>query len=154
MKTALTSSVGDYVFMGEWGVPGRYAFRRPKPSKAEQVVQGGGEGTGGGGSATNSYEEVEEPKHNLNVCVEGCQALRNHLAVRDLCLRDEEVRQRYGEVKMELAGREWKDMDEYCEAKNDVLAWILEKAGFERAEVEEIMNVNMRPEEKEKVKSG
>ena len=30
-----------------------------------------------------------------------------------------------------VRGWEWKDMNEYCEAKNDVLAWILERAGYE-----------------------
>lgn len=46
-----------------------------------------------------------EPVRNLYVCVEGSAALRNHLGVRELLLRDEVVREEYGRLKMELGSR-------------------------------------------------
>ena len=82
------------------------------------------------------------PKRNIYVCVEGSQALRNHLAVRDLCRNDEEVREEYSRVKRELATREWRSVDDYCTAKTEVLAWILRKAGFDGDEIREVRKLN------------
>jgi GrpB-like predicted nucleotidyltransferase (UPF0157 family) len=117
---ALTRSTNDggggYEYFGEWGVPDRHAFRK--------------------------YGGVL-PKHNLYVCIEGSQSLRNHLLVRDTCRRDPEVRDAYGRKKMELAEKEWIDVDDYCEAKNEILQFILSKAGMGEEEREEIRKRNV-----------
>ena len=104
---------GRYQYMGEWGVPDRHAFRKP----------------------------TAFPVRNLYVCIAGSPALRNHLAVRDICRRDAAVRDTYGKKKLDLAKEEWADVDEYCEAKNEILAWVLGKAGMswkDRAELREV----------------
>lgn len=109
VTSALATRKG-WTYMGEWGVKGRHAFRKPKT----------------------------DPRYNTYVCVEGCQALRNHLSIRDLCRRDPEARKKYGELKVALSQREWIDLDEYCEAKSELLSAMLQEAGMKQEEVDEI----------------
>ena len=113
VKDALISR-GGYAYQGDMGIPLGYAFRKRDAT----------------------------PLRNLYVCVEGCQSLLNHLTVRDVCRNDPEVREAYGRKKLELAQREWVDVDAYCEAKNDVLAWILERAGWTIQDRDDIRDVN------------
>ncbi|ETN47053.1 uncharacterized protein HMPREF1541_01243 [Cyphellophora europaea CBS 101466] len=110
---ALTKK-GGYEYKGDWGIPEREAFR----------------------------QKGAEPARNLYACIEGSTSLRNHLAVRDICRKDEKVREAYAKEKRRLAAREWRDVDEYCEAKNDVLIWVLEQAGFATPDLEEIRRRN------------
>lgn len=110
---ALTSR-GGYIYMGELGIPDRHAFRKPGAL----------------------------PTRNLYVSVDGCQSIRNQLGLRDICRKDPAVRDAYGKRKLELSQQEWRDVDEYCEAKNDIIAWILEKAGMSSEEREEIRQLN------------
>ncbi|KAL9103562.1 MAG: hypothetical protein Q9163_001400 [Psora crenata] len=113
--SVLTSPAAGYEYKGELGIPDRHAFRALHP----------------------------KPPRNLYVCVEGCLALRNHLGVRHVLKVDEDMRRCYGNVKMELAGREWPDDERgtegYTRGKSKVLGLVLEKAGFgdeERMEIE------------------
>jgi GrpB-like predicted nucleotidyltransferase (UPF0157 family) len=107
---------GLYVYRGDLGIPHRYAFKH----KDANIL----------------------PKRNVYVCIDGCQSLRNHLAVRDLCRKDVEVREKYGQAKLELSKREWESVDEYAEAKTEVLNWVLSKAGFDIGELDEIADMN------------
>ena len=43
------------------------------------------------------------PAHNLYVCVEGCDALRNHILLRDHLRAHPRDARAYGELKRELA---------------------------------------------------
>ena len=110
---ALTSK-GGYVYMGDLGIPDRHALRKP--------------GT--------------LPARNLYVSVKDCQSIRNHLGVRDICRRDPAVRDAYGKTKLELSQREWENVDEYAMAKNDIIAWILEKVGLSSEERGQIRALN------------
>lgn len=103
-----------YTYLGEMGVPQRHAFREPDTKR----------------------------RCNLYVCVENSVSLQNHLAVRDMCRKHESIRDRYGELKLELAQREWSSVDEYCEAKNETIGWILNQAGMNEREVDEIRQIN------------
>ena len=107
---------GSYIYRGDLGIPHRYSLKL----KDEDAL----------------------PKRNVYICIEGSQALRNHLAVRDLCREDAEVRERYGQAKLELSKREWESVDQYAEAKTDVLNWVLQKAGFDTGELDEIADMN------------
>lgn len=111
---ALQSS--GYTYYGTWGIPDRHALRM----------------------------ESQVPATNLYVCVPGCLALRNHIAVRDLLRSDKSLREEYAAVKRNLAEREWKDMMEYSEAKNQILGKILERAGIGKEELVAIEAVNTR----------
>lgn len=75
--TALSKPETGYLYMGELYIRDRHAFRAPGLL----------------------------PVRNLYVCIEGSAALRNHLGVRDLLLRDKELREEYGKLKMELGER-------------------------------------------------
>ena len=99
---ALCSNSG-YVSKGEWGISGRWALRNPSLL----------------------------PLRNLYVCEDGCQGLRNHLAVRDTLRNNAKLRDEYGRVKREIAARGL-DLDAYCEAKNDILDRILKEGWIRR----------------------
>ena len=113
------SEEGSYIFRGDLGIPHRYSFKL----KDEDALR----------------------KRNVYVCIEGCQSLRNHLAVRDLCRENAEVREKYGQAKRELSAQEWDSVDEYANAKTDILNWVLEKAGFNTRELKEIAAINGKP---------
>ena len=108
-KTALVKQ-GGYVDQGEMGIPDRHVFRK----------------------------KDELPIRHLYVCIEGSQSLRNHLLVRDLCRRDATIRNAYARRKLELAQMEWANVDEYTEEKNGILLYILEKAGMEKHDLDDI----------------
>lgn len=183
IEDALTRSKaeggGNYVSCGEWGIPGRYAFRRKWQMKARDKKQSivgraktdddpgkrNGQGTKEDVMTTavdeegaklqddnDEVQDLDEPVHNLYVCLEGCLSLRNHLAVRDLCRKNEEARKRYADVKMELAQKDWKDVNSYSEAKTEVLSWILEKAGISGEERDSVKKANEIKEEKKEIK--
>ncbi len=65
-----------------------------------------------------------------------------NLRVRDICRKHPPIRDAYGTKTLELAQQEWRDVDEYCDDKNDVLAWVLEKAGLSDEEREQIRQLN------------
>lgn len=110
---ALVSN-GGYENMGEWGVKGRIAFR-----KVDAV-----------------------PRRNVYVCLDGCVGFRSHVALREACRGDEGVRDAYSMAKMRLAEKEWGSVDEYGIAKNEVVLWILGKAGLSEADLKEIAEQN------------
>lgn len=110
---------GSYSYRGEQGIPDRHAFKH----KDENI----------------------KPKRNVYLCIDGCQALRNHLAVRDLCSQDREIREKYGSAKLELSKKEWESVDEYASAKTENLTWVLSKAGFDTRELDDIAEMNEKP---------
>lgn len=75
--TALSAENTGLLYMGELYIKDRHAFRAPG----------------------------QEPVRNLYACIEGSAALRNHLGVRELLLKDEGLRREYGDLKMELGSR-------------------------------------------------
>jgi GrpB-like predicted nucleotidyltransferase (UPF0157 family) len=85
---------------GELGRPGRRAFREPERLRAT----------------------------NTCVLVDGCAALRNHLAVRDVLRADAALRAEYAAVKR-AAGAGTSDLDEYTARKSAVVRKILAAAG-------------------------
>ena len=113
--TTVLTRVGGYEYKGEWGIPDQHAFRK-----------------------------VTKPSRNLYVCVKYSAALSNHLSVRDLLRVDEELRAEYALVKLKLAEQQYGDVEDYCEAKNDVLQHILEKAGMGLKEREKIKKAKER----------
>lgn len=115
---ALTTK-GGYIYRGELGLPDRHMFKTA--DIADNV-----------------------PKRHLFACIEGSQPARNHFAVRDLCRRDPEVRERYQALKLELSKRDFLDMDDYTEAKSELLSWMLSKAGMSEKDVMEITGLSKR----------
>ena len=91
--------------LGELGIPQRWAFKEPARL-----------------SGTNTY-----------VVVDGCLSLRNHLAVRDVLRVDAALREEYAAVKRQ-AGVRAADIDEYGQAKSDIVQKILGTGGLTDSE--------------------
>jgi GrpB-like predicted nucleotidyltransferase (UPF0157 family) len=105
-----------YTHLGDLGIAGREAFRRPP-------------GT---------------PRHNLYVCVAGSLGVRNHLALRDHLRTHAEAAAAYGALKRQVAA-EVTGIDAYIEAKTDLIVAILAAEGFTPAEIAAIRESNRAP---------
>jgi GrpB-like predicted nucleotidyltransferase (UPF0157 family) len=85
---------------------------------------------------------VREPQHrafragdpddpvNLHCYPPGHLEVARYLAFRDRLRTSDADRRRYEDVKRELAGREWRDMNYYAEAKRPTIDEILARAGW------------------------
>jgi len=104
-----------YVSLGELGVPDRIAFRAPD----------------------------EAPRRNVYVTVEGCLSLRNHLGVREVLRADPHLRDEYSAIKRQLAAQTG-DIEIYVAGKTDIVRRILERAGLNSSELDEIEGINRR----------
>lgn len=81
---------------------------------------------------------VREPGHrmfrtpeldvHLHVCETGSDWERRHLVFRDWLRSHPGDRRRYEDVKRDLATRQWDDMNDYADAKTDVVADIMARA--------------------------
>lgn len=81
---------------------------------------------------------VREPGHvmvrtperdvHVHVCATGSEWETRHLVFRDWLRTHPDDRQRYEDVKRALAGREWADMNDYADAKDDIVAEIMARA--------------------------
>jgi GrpB-like predicted nucleotidyltransferase (UPF0157 family) len=83
-----------------------------------------------------------DPARNIYVVLDDSIALKNHLAIRTFLREDAELRHEYGTVKLALAQKDFRDIDEYVEGKTEILQKILERAGVlseeERKGIEEV----------------
>lgn len=122
-------SAGGYIDLGELGVPKRYVFRQP--------------GFAVGDQATGKTLPEGEMRRNTYVVEEGCLSLRNHLDVKRVLIEDEgPLRREYGDVKIALAAKA-RDVNEYCEGKNEVVLKILRRAGWSEEEIREVQSANL-----------
>lgn len=110
---AALESVG-YVHRGDLGVAGREAFLAPD----------------------------QDPRRHVYVCVAGTLHVRNHLAVRDVLRRRDDLRARYAAVKLELAARPDIDMASYVAGKSAVLQEVLAASDLTEAERHLIWRLN------------
>jgi GrpB-like predicted nucleotidyltransferase (UPF0157 family) len=110
---AALTAVG-YSYLGDLGIPDRHAFRALPVG----------------------------PRRNVYVAVQGCLALRNHLAVRELLRADDALRDEYGALKMTLSKNDYPDIDAYVADKSDLLQRVLGRAGFEQSQLRSIEEMN------------
>ncbi|MEH6376291.1 GrpB family protein [Streptomyces sp. KLMMK] len=68
---------------------------------------------------------------NLHVLSDGCQEIDRMLLFRDRLRRDDSDRELYAETKRSLSRQTWEYMQNYADAKSDVIAQILKRAGHE-----------------------
>ncbi|MFI6393522.1 GrpB family protein [Nonomuraea sp. NPDC050547] len=66
---------------------------------------------------------------NLHVLPEGCLEVRRMLGFRDWLRTHDEDRDLYADTKRDLAGRTWKYVQNYADAKTRVVESILARAG-------------------------
>ena len=98
-----------YESLGDMGIADRYALRAPAGA----------------------------PRQNVYVVVRDSLALRNHLGVRKVLREDAMLRDEYGSVKVELA-QQFDDIELYVAGKTHVLQRILQAAGLDQADLDEI----------------
>ncbi len=82
---------------------------------------------------------VREPAHlmfrtserdvHVHIWSDSDPEVTRHLAFRDQLRRSQDDRDAYVRLKRELAGREWDSMDEYADAKGDLITAILARSG-------------------------
>lgn len=65
---------------------------------------------------------------NLHVFSTGCEEVRKMLAFRDRLRENEDDRELYASAKRELAAKDWKHVQQYADAKTDVVHEILARA--------------------------
>jgi GrpB-like predicted nucleotidyltransferase (UPF0157 family) len=110
---AALTAIG-YVHRGDLGVTGREAFAAPD----------------------------QEPRRNVYVCAAGTLAVRNHLAVREVLRRRDDLRDAYAAVKLGLAARPGIDTASYVAGKSAVLQRVLAASDLTEAERHEIWRLN------------
>ncbi len=103
-----------YVHRGDLGVTGREAFVAPD----------------------------DDPRRHVYVCREGTLHLRNHLAVREVLRRREDLREEYGAVKVALAADPTMEIDAYLARKSDVLQKVLAESDLSAEERRLIRELN------------
>jgi GrpB-like predicted nucleotidyltransferase (UPF0157 family) len=103
-----------YTHLGDLGITGREAFRRP-----------------------NSH-----PAHHLYVCPADSMGLRNHLALRDYLRSHPDAVSAYGELKRRLAVTFPDDIDRYVDGKTDLITAMLREAGLATEDVTVIAQAN------------
>ena len=88
-----------------------------------------------------SYES-HKYDHNLYVCLEGADSLKNHLTLRDHLRLNEEDRTRYSEIKESLALKFPENIDAYIDGKTEFILSILEKYDFDSLAIDSIKSAN------------
>lgn len=84
----------------------------------------------------------EDPRRHVYVCAAGTLNVRNHLAVREVLRRRDDLRDEYAAVKLALAADPDMDIDTYIARKSDVLQKILAVAELTDAERRQILSLN------------
>ena len=81
------------------------------------------------------HRMVRTPARDVHVHVyePDCQQVRDHLDLRDWLRVDAEDRARYAATKRTLAEQQWADMNDYADAKTEVVHDVLARARAWRA---------------------
>jgi GrpB-like predicted nucleotidyltransferase (UPF0157 family) len=91
----------------------------------------------------DEHRMFRDPERTTQVHVlsEGCPEIERYLLFRDRLRTNQEDRELYERTKRELAQREWRYVQNYADAKGDVIEGIIDRA---RAEAHRIGAVNDR----------
>jgi GrpB-like predicted nucleotidyltransferase (UPF0157 family) len=73
-----------------------------------------------------------DPPVNLHVFPQACEEVERMLLLRDWLRTHEDDRELYARTKRELAAKEWKYVQNYADAKSEVVGQILARAGASR----------------------
>jgi GrpB-like predicted nucleotidyltransferase (UPF0157 family) len=114
-----------YNAKGEQGIPGRFAFRQ----KSEYVP------------LTNNNRKWQS--HHLYVCYADSLALKNHILFRDFLNNNEELKEKYSELKKSLTENFAITREEYTSKKTEFIVSVLAMAGLDERSLREITNVNI-----------
>ena len=112
-----------YIYKGEQGITGRFAFRQQTPSTPYTV---------------NQQHWME---HHLYVCFSDSLALKNHLLVKNSLLNNPILVENYGNLKKQLI-RKNISKEAYTKQKTNFILDILLKEGLTSDEIEQIRRAN------------
>ena len=70
-------------------------------------------------------------RHNLYVCAKDADELKRHMALRDFLRENEDYREKYSNIKIEMAKKHPYDIEAYLFGKEPVIMEIYEKCGFD-----------------------
>jgi len=75
----------------------------------------------------NEHRMFRTPENDVHVHIysAGCAEIHRNLLFRDRLRQNSDDRRRYEQTKRELAAREWSDMNEYANAKTEVIESIV-----------------------------
>lgn len=97
-------SIG-YYHIGNLGIDGREAFK---------------------------YEDkLHLMEHHLYVCYKDSEELKRHLLLRDFLRINEEYRDKYNSIKIDMAKKHPHDIDSYIDGKEPVILEIYERCGLD-----------------------
>ncbi|KXK40191.1 MAG: Glutamate-rich protein grpB [Bacteroidetes bacterium OLB9] len=113
-----------YNSIGEQGIPGRFAFKQ----KSELTP------------LTTIYRKWQS--HHLYVCYADSLALKNHLLFRDFLKSNEEIKEKYSELKLALTDNLAITREEYTSKKTEFIVSVLEMAGLDEESLQQITSVN------------
>ena len=88
-------------------------------------------------------------ERNFYVCIDGADALKNHLVLRDHLRSHPEAIAEYSNLKARLAQQFPNDIDAYVDGKTDLIVRMLAEAGFGEEGLEAIEHANRLQEEKQ-----
>lgn len=92
-----------------------------------------------------AFDHIEGlPRHNLYVCLEGCEPLMNHLMVRNALRSEPNLVKDYSQLKLSLAKQFPDDIESYIDGKTDFLLCVLEQAGFPKEALVRAENLNRK----------
>ena len=84
----------------------------------------------------------EEPRRNVYACQRGTLNVRNHLAVREVLRRRDDLRDEYAVVKLRLAADPGMDIDTFVAGKSRVLQKVLAESDLTEDERHQIWKLN------------
>ncbi|PAC26722.1 GrpB family protein [Flectobacillus sp. BAB-3569] len=122
--TARLIKIG-YIDRGEQGIPGRFAFRQSSVTTPH----------------TDDRKKWQE--HHLYVCFSDSLALKNHLLFRDALLNDQELAAQYSTLKLNLIREIDMTREKYTKQKTDFIISVLSELGFDKTELNNIINANL-----------
>lgn len=78
----------------------------------------------------NEHRMLRTPEKDVHIHIYslGCPEIQRNLTFRDRLRRNAEDRARYGQIKRELAAKDWPDMNAYAEAKTELIENIVAAA--------------------------
>ena len=113
-------SVG-YSHIGNLGVEGREALKYKKDNK-----------------------HITWMDHNLYVCIDECENLRNHLLLRKHLRNNVKAIEVYSKIKRELAEKYPHDIDAYVDGKTIIITEFLKNEGMGIDELNRIETINKK----------
>ena len=81
-----------------------------------------------------AFKYVDKPylmEHHLYVCDKNAEELKRHLVLRDFLRNNEEYREKYSKMKIEMAKKYTHDIDNYIDGKQPIILEIYEKCGLD-----------------------